>query len=221
MLASSIDRNTRKPCLDPACHRLRHRLSGYCQFHTTRKHLYGHPKGRHIHPAEYRKELEEVRSFVALQVQRQHPAMVAALRLLEDWLDRAWQGEGLDGYRDLQRLKEHEVTPLDILEASAAVWLYSHRSGPAALPDDERLTYALSLAVLALAPRERSASNAPKGYWKKRYPASARRAIGRWLRTNLAPLYTNLCAALSHQQQAAERQQQDLRLPFTDTKETT
>lgn len=209
-----IARNEKKPCNDPACHRHRERVGGFCKMHARARHLYGHPRGRRVAPREYAPERDEVAAFITEHAE--HPAIKAALKWLDEWLVGAWSGNrALPSQKELQRLYGHSVTAAAILTEVAAVWLYSSRS-PTGLPDDQRLTYALSLSVLALAPRNATPSPSKPGQSNlRRYSADARRDIGQHLRTNLAPLFANLAAAIKHREDQLGGQQAALRMPFT------
>ncbi len=213
LIAPEIARNEAKTCSDSACHRTRDRVSGYCKMHTQARYLYGHPRGRRLAPREYAPEAREAAAFI--REHQDHPAINAALGWLSEWLQGAWMGNTtMPAVKDMQRLYGHNVSTLSVLTEVVAVWLYSVRS-PNSLPDDMRLTYALSLAVLALAPQEtRPSLRNPEKTNQKRYSAAARREIGEHLRKHLAPLIVNMSNTIRQHEEQAKVQHAALRTQF-------
>jgi hypothetical protein len=162
---------------------------------------------------QYAPERSQVAAFLNGHIE--HPAVVAALGWLNEWLEQAWMGNRtMPAIREFQRLREHEVTALTILVEVVAVWLFSVRS-PCGLPDDQRLTYAISLAVLSLAPKRTIPSpSKPDTKNQKRPTAEARRDIGEHLRRHLAPLLVNVSSALRQREEKTDIQLKELQTPF-------
>jgi hypothetical protein len=132
-----------------------------------------------------------------------HEGVRSALAWLQTWLDAATLGEDVAGGREMQRLAAHGVPPLSILTESAALFLLS-RWNPRRLPDDDRLTFAIGIRVLTLAPREKrfgSLKGKPR-YFCRSIGKASRRDVGRRIRLNLAPLLVNIAEAIG-----AERDQ--------------
>jgi hypothetical protein len=123
----------------------------------------------------------------------------------------------------MQHLHSHGITGLDLLKAASAVWAYAARQ-PKRLPDDVRLNYAMALACLRLAPRERRpmrgrAQGDTLGKRSEhsycRHGGKARREIGAQLRSKLAAFFVNLNDALNHREQERRNALSALRTPFT------
>jgi hypothetical protein len=204
----TIQRNEGRQCKASGCTNLRSRVSALCKKHTRTRHLYGHPLGRSIPLREYVGVSEEIAGFIVAR--REHPAIVAALRWIANWcIDSS-----TPAHRAMDRLHLRGVPTETILTSALAPWLYSHRR-PSRLPDDLRLTYAISLAVLALAPRERrpSRSNAGRSY-TARHTADVRRGVGERIRNNLSPLFANICIALERIEAEQRSHQDALRVPL-------
>lgn len=214
-LLTVITRNQSKPCSVAGCYSPRTRISSFCKKHVRTRHLWGHPLGHRITPRAYEVESLAVSAFI--DTHRDHPAIVAALKWLDDWMIRAWNGDSsVAAYREFQRLHERSVSAVSVLRAAAALWVYASHF-PNRLPDDVRLTYAMSLAVLALIPRERRPSPSKQGSvsYVAKFPASARRGIGERIRNNLGALMVNITDALNHIEAQQRSQREALRVPFT------
>jgi hypothetical protein len=93
------------------------------------------------------------------------------------------------------------VSPTEILVASSALWLYSHRN-PTLLVDDERLDYAIGRAVLHLAPRESHMVGTPRGTERRysRIAGKTRGTVGRMLRDTLGVMWMRMVDALDSDQ---------------------
>lgn len=212
----AIQRNQQSRCKAPGCSVPRWRVSGYCRTHGSNFQRLGHPHGTVIRPKDYSVEFATVSSFI--DQHESAPQIQAALRWVDSWLNAAHLGDtSIPAYRQLQRLHDHGVTATAVLKASAALFLYSSRF-PNRLPSDDRLTFAMSLAVLAMAPREkRQSPSKPSVLNIVRHPAAVRRGIGTRLRSNLHVLFTNMTDAINRQEQEARQQRDDLRQPFSQS----
>jgi hypothetical protein len=127
----------------------------------------------------------------------------------------AWSGgKKWPAAKEMQRLYGNSVTALAILTEAMAVWLHSARN-PSILPDDLRLTYAMSLAILALAPKTTKPSpGSPGKTYQQRPSAAARRETGEHLRRGLAPFFVNLLSTFRHVEKAAVNRHAALQIPF-------
>lgn len=197
------------------CNLHRHRVSGYCRRHTAANYQYGHPNGRRITPQEYDGVSCEVIAFLDENVD--HPAVRASVVWLEQWQDAAWSnGPQTVAAKPMQRLKEHGVIGLDILKAAASIWVYSQRNHKQ-LPDDNRLTYAISLAVLRLAPRDRITSPGAKQRTQyRRHTGCVRRQLGAHLRRHLAVFVVNLVDGLDRKEIERRQALSALHRPFVN-----
>src|SRR5262249_14795232 len=143
--------NEHLTCSVPYCADTRHGASTYCPRHRKANRMYGHPLGRRILTRDYAPEARKIAAL--LKAHPDHPGTARALAWVEAWLARAKAGDTTTpGFAQVARITAHGVTALQVLHACAAVWAYAQRN-PRALPDDERLTFALASAVFLLAPR--------------------------------------------------------------------
>lgn len=96
-------------------------------------------------PQDYRQEQKDVSTF--LDKHLSHAGVIQSLKWLQEWLDDAASGnkDAIAG-KDIARLAEKEVSPLDILKAISAVWLYSYRY-PRRLPNDVSPTLLLNTGI--------------------------------------------------------------------------
>jgi hypothetical protein len=209
----TMQRNEARRCKAPDCHRMRSRYSSCCHVHHERLHQYGHCWGKALLPRTYAVDEAEIAAFVEAHVG--HAAITASVSWLQSWIDRACRGEpGTPAARAFQRLNDHGVTALQVFVRAIAVWIHCYRN-KRAVPDDMRaLDYAISRAVLALAPRERivGATRTQRRY--RSHPASARREIGPAIRDKLAPVFASIVVGLEEQHNARLKRAEDLRRPF-------
>jgi hypothetical protein len=208
-----LQENQGRRCAAPSCPNQRHRVGAFCRPHGRLRHLYGHPLGRSIRPMEHSVETELVEKFI--EAHREHPAVKAACVWIEDWMVRSWkQDSSLPAYRAMQRLYDQRVDPMAILKAALAVWLFSAWH-PRKLPDDLRLTYAISLAVLRHVPRERMTNRRdPSRSYRKHWSGEERIGIGTRIRTNLVPLFINLKDSLEREEEKNRKHYFEIRTPF-------
>lgn len=209
-LQSDITANTALQCRAPNCTRRRVRISPHCAMHAIRRHRYGHAEGRVIRLKEIEFEHTQVSTFIHAQIG--HPAVVAALK----WLDQWGSNDSLPAALDMSRLRRHRVEPVAILIAATAIWIYSQRR-PTRLPDDLRLTYAMSRAVLALVPRERrmvASRVGPSRSYCLRPGASSLRDIGGRMRRSLVAFFINVGNGLIEQERRSRAAVDALRVPF-------
>lgn len=212
----AVSRNAGRACTVRGCTRTRHQVGLYCHPHSKARTNHGHPLGRRIRPSEYAAERKEVSSF--LDQHQDHAGVQVALSFLQQWLDESRDSgrEDIPARSHLSRLAVSGVSPLDILRESAALWLFSTRQSRT-LPDDERLTYALGVGVLHLAPFPQCTHWSPGRGTRKGYRppnGTARREAGEHLRNCLGPLLFNIATAIDAQKLASERTKALLREPF-------
>ena len=195
------------------CPRRRRGVSVFCAAHERKRNLYGSPHGRHLRPKEFADEKALVVAFV--KKHREHVAIKAAVSWLDELLNNAAAGQPGIAASHFSRIHQHGVSAVDVLVASATLWLYSHRN-PTALVDDERLDYAIGRAVLHLAPRESHVARTPRGRERryKRIAGTTRGAVGRFLRENLGVMWIRMCDSLDAAESRREEARQTLGTPF-------
>lgn len=211
-------RNRGLACRVQSCMVGRASVSPFCDRHAKAVERYGHPEGRALNPKrDYGVERELVASFLARH--SQHAGVMSALKWIEKWLEEANLGQDVPGRAEMQRLHANAVSPLAILTEASALFLLS-RWNPRRLPDDERLTFAIGIRVLSLAPRERrfgTLKGQPRLHCKA-IGKVARREVGRRIRLTLAALLANVASAIQAEDEAAKKFALDLRQPFTQRK---
>ena len=188
--------NEVKVCRYAPCKNLRRGLSRFCTYHEGKQTRYGHPEGCFVPPRQYLGEMDEARMFVEKHLG--HKAVQATIEWFDVWLREAANGIPVLARAEFRRLAEHGVTGKDCVVSVLAVWLYAHRR-PAALPSDARLTFAIALSVLYLAPREKKVSwrNGKAKEYGKHIGHRIRRDVGRLIRTTLGLFLYNAVAEMN------------------------
>ncbi len=210
-----VARGAHLPCRIAGCKKPRAGAT-LCDSHRKRRWKYGDPEGRKIFPKFYLHERREVAKLFAAYPD--HPGLIDACKWLRAWLDASLAGDkSQPGYVHMARLHRWEITPLAILAEVCAVWLYAHRH-PHALPDDQRLTFALALQMLLLAPRDYLKSfhyktGETRYYRESRY--AARKEIGDHIRLTLARLFVNVTQACEERLEQKQNRAKSFGLPFT------
>jgi hypothetical protein len=189
--------------------------------HDEARRRYGHPLGRRHYRKHYAPERRAVDAL--FRAFPDHPDVRTACEWIAGWLRAAALGDkSRPGYVHVARLARYDVQPLDVLAEVCAVWLFAMRN-PRTLPDDERTTFALAVAMLFLAPRERTATYSYAKGERRVYKDAGhtdRAAIGNALRLTLAPLLVNVVRAIEErEQQQRERAAAFGRTPFISTNE--
>lgn len=209
----AIERNTRNKCKAISCNNPRHNLSGYCRAHFKRFDLYGDPEGKSIRHSEYKKEFEEVSGIISTNLD--HIATQTVLRFIQTWLDKASSGQPCVMASEISRLSNSNVSALDILLETSAVFLFSQRK-PNSLPDDVRLSYQIGIAILRLAEQfTYTDRNGKKAY--KKASGTDRRAIGKYLRESLGLFLFNVTASINRREQEEQEFREKLWTPLNST----
>lgn len=198
-----------KPCVVPGCEHLRTSVSPYCCHHRRAANYYGSPYGHAIRRNEYLKELQEVTEL--LQSNPDHPGLTAVLRWLNEWLALASTGEAPCGNGVFKHIHDKQVPAFDLLAEICAVWLFAHRN-PNRLPDDQRLTYALSRYLVRLAGYEQRVCN---GRTVLREPSIMDvRESGNRIRSTLALFLINIVESLKRKAEQANDFKSSLSIPL-------
>lgn len=168
--------------------------------------------------------LKSVKRF--FRKHKEHPAIVESIKVLDEWLYEgvilASNGGG-KACQELRRLYDSGIRGKDVLEVAGAVWLMSHHL-PAMIPDDERLTFALSRAILQTCPQtERITGFSSTGEAKRshnRAGATVHRVVGQFIRDSIGIVYYRMFEAMARDTEREKQQRQDrkhrLRMPFVN-----
>src|SRR4030095_2742960 len=186
----AITRRRDVRCSVPGCKAFAYRIGNLCSLHTDRAKKYGDPamSRKLMERRHYRRERAEVRAF--LKRHANHTAVEAGLAWISTWM---YSGDptGDAVNQHISRLRDAGVKPLDILIEVAAMFLYVQRYP--FIEDGTALTFAMSSAVLHLAPLPTTASwKSPRGVSWKRATGRSLRVVGETIRTALAPLLLNI-----------------------------
>lgn len=209
-------RNSSKECSARGCDERRHGLDAYCTQHNTAYRRYGHSAAPPIKPARYIPYRKEV--LAVFGANETHPGLVASLDYVERWLQGAAHDESSSkAAPELARLVREGVSPQDVLVESCAFWCHL-KDSPRALPDTRSEDFALSRAVMALAPRPRrytreAIQKGTTGY-QQRSKFSALNSIGTWLRSVLAFFFASVYEAVSNRDARSLATLQALRAPL-------
>ena len=213
--AEAIAENSRFYCTAQGCNSHRHKISTFCLSHFTTASRYGHPNGRALDPAVFQWERTAVQNLLAANAN--HPALTSATSYLTNYFARAAISEkAYVGAEEIARLGRHGVTSAQVICEVAALWCYLDRN-PRALPSQKASDYAISRAVLQLAPRPRRVAFSPdsKGSQYSLKPRnSALGAIGTHLRQVLSVLLVNISQSLATQQDRAAAVLEAMREPL-------
>jgi hypothetical protein len=207
------------PCRIEGCTRRRDisKASSYCRGHAHARRRYGNPKGVRVWPKQYKAERKAVDRLFATYPD--HAGVREACAWIRAWLDASIAGDSRQpGYIHAARLHRWQIEPRDILAEVCALWVYAMRY-PRTLPDDERLTFALAVAMLFRAPRDYIKSYSYPSGERRKYRESGyadRLAVGTHLRMHLAPLFCNVAQAIEQQQQQERDARDAYREPFTN-----
>ncbi|MBK8191388.1 MAG: hypothetical protein IPK79_13190 [Vampirovibrionales bacterium] len=216
--------NRWQQCEVGGCYKPRHQSSQYCANHARRQQYYGHAEGYRIKKKDLAPFLKSVKRF--FRKHKEHPAIVESIKVLDEWLYEgvilASNGGG-KACQELRRLYDSGIRGKDVLEVAGAVWLMSHHL-PAMIPDDERLTFALSRAILQTCPQtERITGFSSTGEAKRshnRAGATVHRVVGQFIRDSIGIVYYRMFEAMARDTEREKQQRQDrkhrLRMPFVN-----
>jgi hypothetical protein len=207
------------PCDVAGCQRMRIGAARHCEPHRERRWRYGHPLGRRIYMKDYAAERKEVAALFAAYPE--HPGIRSACKWLRDWIEAAGRGEQVPGTIHVARVHRYEVPALAVLTELCAVWLHVERHR---FPDDQRLTFALAIAMLSLAPRDHLKSWHYKSGERRHYRNygyDVRKDVGDYIRLNLAALFVNVVRGVEHLHHTEREARASLSAPFTNTTNTT
>jgi hypothetical protein len=166
--------------------------------------------------APYRKKVREV-----YQTNSAHEGLTRALQLLDAWmLNATCLANSKPWAAEIDRVKRHGCSALDVLVELAAVWCFL-QDNPRATQSDSHRDFTISQAVLGLAPRPRTVTAAAamrgaSGYTPKAKPAALRH-IGPELRRMFGPLLVTTHQSLQTEAERARVEIAAFRIPFQPT----
>ena len=219
-LRPHIQRNHGQPCGAEGCKGTREGGSRHCDRHKMRRRKYGHELGRKILKRDYAGERKWVAGLFASNPE--HTGVANAVAWVGRWMDAASNGDKAQpGYVHIARLHRHDVAPLTALIELAAVWLHIYLRR---LPDDQRATFALAIALLGLAPKDQAHAYQRQNGVQITYRDAAfndRKDVGDYIRLHLVPLFVTITRTFEQQQEAERDAQASLSSPFTNAPKRT
>lgn len=205
------------PCAVPGCSKNRLGVAQYCHAHAGRLYTYGHPQGIPIPRDIYADELREVRELFTSN--KDHPGLISVVHWIESWVEAASNheapaGNAIFGRIHVKRIHGREgLTALDILTEIAAIWVFATRY-PQRLPDDQRLTFALSRNVARLATLEKVQYGNTKSKTTKNPTVAELRGVGLRIRQTLGLFLINVVESLKRKAEKAQDFKDSLSIPF-------
>jgi hypothetical protein len=173
-------------------------------------------------PSAWRTQRAEVEAL--FRANEGHAGLLQAQQFLADFIARACADpKAFKGAVEVARLPAHGITPHALLVELCAAWAWQ-QDCPHSLPSDEARDFALSRAILGLAPAPRRpcGSDSFVRSWLKSYSIKPKRSalafVGKYLRQTLAVFLATTWSGI----EAARRVKADpqapmrepLRLPF-------
>jgi len=196
-------KNQQRPCGARGCQQQRHNMSRYCHRHKRITARYGHPLSRPVSAVETQWCREKVHGLFAANPN--HPGLIAAVQFVQQWMASAVAGDqSAVAHVALQQLEARGVTPQAILEAAASLYVWS-RWNERALPDQVAYDFAVSRAVLSLAPAERRQGALGGPPYVLPYRGADLQGIAAHFRTYLSRFMVNVYATIETEQ--AQRQE--------------
>lgn len=212
-LVQGNHRKSHLPCSHPGCTRNRKGLSSLCHSHYANQRKYGHPNGRPLKHGEYQREFDTVGLF--LEAFKDHPAITSATALFNTWLTEASLGKSVVGRKSWELLYRKGATPDRLLHQVLAVWLYSLRE-PRRLPDDKRLSYALTREMIKTVGFARKSYGDSYSETVVQPSVEDLTSIGEKIRLTLVKVFINMVAYLDAKQQEANQAALNLSVPFSN-----
>jgi hypothetical protein len=211
--------NTSMACRADGCNRPRRGFGIWCRSCLPKARKLGHPNARGIRPSEYKETERRVRSLFA-GANADHPGLVYATQALEAWMAEALESSALPQKRwphpsvpEVARLARHGVTARDLLVRLCSVY-YFLRSNPTVLPSDDARSFAVSHALIKLAPRASRLSRSGRSAWTINAPRYAVAHLGKHLRVWLASFLEVVAQALDQRDVQRASVVAALRQPF-------
>lgn len=209
-IRESISRNTSFLCKAESCNSYRYNLSGYCIKHCKAFNLYGNPYGKALRQSTYLKELQEASKIITDNID--HVSTQTALTFIQSWLEKSINGSPCVCATEVSRLAYSNVTALQILIESSAIFIYSHRH-PNSLKDGVELSYQIGIGILRLAPQVTyRTTGGKKG--RRKANSTERKSIGKYLRESLGLYLYNVFNTINRKEQLDQEFRQSLYSPL-------
>lgn len=209
--------NTSRLC-DHCRTKPREGYSRYCRRCKTHKHEHGHPAGRSIPLRNLWMELQEI--DVLMDRCRGSAALTAVINWGNELLRDAQLGRKVPAKRQLRHLADMGCRGEEIIRIVLALFYYSYRK-PAALPSDDRLTFALANHIIKLRPLEQRTSfssgkkvpgNKGRCYtYTRGIGSTPRRELGEKVRKELSHFLSNGLEWLLRQEDKMNRRITDMK----------
>lgn len=215
------EKNRHRQCAVSSCFKQCFNSSQYCANHARRKQQYGHPEGVPITRQDLKPYVKAAKQF--LKKHKDHKAVTTAILILDEFLSQgallAEEYPENKSFFELRRLHDNGLKGKEALAVLCAVWLYAH-SNARRLPDDIRLTYALSRALLGSRPQVVRNVTYCLGKERRHYGkpgASVHSEIGKALRDKLGIFFVNMIKALEKEEDRAQELKRNLAEPFDNS----
>jgi hypothetical protein len=216
-IRESISRNTSFLCKAESCNNYRYNLSGYCTKHCKNFNLYGNPHGKALRQSTYLKELQEASKIINDNLD--HVSTKTALAFIQSWIDKSMNGSPCVCATEVSRLAYSNVTAIQILIESSAIFIYSQRH-PNSLKDGNELTYQIGIGILRLAPQVTyRTTGGKKG--RRKANGTERKSIGKYLRESLGLYMYNVFNTINRKEQLDLEFRQSLYTPLEIPKSST
>ena len=226
-LHKRIADNFGRACDNPSCQKVRDRVGRHCKLCNLAFIRHGTPTGRAIKPKEYAVESRMVRDFLAAH--RDHLGVRNALAFMQSLLPSD-SGDPVLGVPVLSagttatlrphfsRLAGHGITPLEVLEKCAALWLL-HSWEATRLDDGLPLTLALGNGILSMAPRPQITGTPASNRVPQRQAPRPRirKLLGLTIREVLGPLLGNISRAIMQVEATRETFKDSMRTAFSSS----
>lgn len=215
---TNLVRNTNLACRASGCSQRRRGFSTFCRQCLPNAKRLGHPNARAIWPSEYRDPENKVNDLFVCNPD--HAGLVYVTQALGSWMQEAVAAADLapknrphPSVEEVARLVRHGVTASALLVRLCAVFAFL-RSNPNVLPNDDARAFAISHAVIKLAPRARRQSRTRKSQWVVAPKSGAVAHLGRHLSGWLVAFLETVAQAVEQREQQRASVQQSLREPF-------
>lgn len=214
-LRDAINAHAGETCQLPNCSRQRYGVSRWCTYHLRKQMYYGHPLGLAIPRDLYITELHEVRQL--FNDNPDHPALRNLCKWFDQWIEEAANDQAVCGNWMFKRIHTKRIQgkegldTLSLLVELAALYVFSQRY-PQRLPDDARLTWALSRNLIRLSGMPKTTGKNSVG--TKQPPQRDLKEGGERIRQTLSAFFANVHSSLIRKAEAAKEYKDNMSLPF-------
>lgn len=212
----ALRRNAGQPCKAPGCGEPRLGLNSHCNAHHASFRRLGHHNARSVKVSRYSGYRKEV--FQVFDANPYHAGLLAAHAFINQWmLECSVLPDSTKAASEIALLVRHGVSTREVLIEVCAFWCFL-QCEPRALPDTRSEDFAISKAVLKLAPRPRrytpeATKKGTQGY-EIRPKFAALDSIGALLRAALSFFLVNIAEAVANRDTRKQETLQALRAPL-------